>query len=72
MTKPELTELQDDLNEVLALNYFLYDSVECIFNELVQDLPNMAVSHHGLVVLLRHLRERSQAVQKQLAEVRQS
>jgi hypothetical protein len=62
------TEFCDDLNDLRAMNYFIYDAVEALDEE-----PNESTYHEqrhmGLMLVLRYLRAQDQALMEKLSRM---
>ena len=63
------TEVYDELDDVRSMNYFLYDALEALYAH-PDEGRHQEKRHLGLVLWLRHLRERDQAVMEKLARLK--
>lgn len=67
----QLTHFCDSLNDAIALHDFFYDAVDNILKEQVDSCGYRILSHQGLVLFLRLLRERDADLKVQLQQIRQ-
>ena len=66
---PSFAEVYDELDELRAMHYFLYDVLEALYAH-PNEGRNHEKSHLGLVLWLRHLRELEQAAMAKLARLK--
>ena len=63
------TEFCDDLNDLRAMNYFIYDALE-VLDEEPNESNYHEQRHMGLTLVLRYLRAQDQALMEKLSRIK--